>query len=119
MMSNEARKNYEQETMTDGCIFRADARKVLCDYCLGESTKVCGTNCPIDNIPAADVAPMVHAHWEDVSVDDEGSMLIASMFCSNCKRWHNEVCHYGSPTEMAHYCPNCGATMDESEGDGE
>lgn len=69
----------------------------------------------ISAIPAADVAPVAHAHWEDVSVDDEGSMLIASMFCSNCKRWHNEVYHYGSPTEMAHYCPNCGAKMEDGK----
>ena len=65
-------------------------------------------------LPAADVAPVVHAHWEDVSVDDEGSMLIASMFCPVCKQWHSEVCAYGKPTKMAHYCPNCGARMDET-----
>lgn len=70
-----------------------------------------------EDAPAADVAPVVHAHWEDVSVDDEGSMLIASMFCPACNRWHNEVYHYGNPTEMAHYCPNCGAKMNERSED--
>ena len=58
--------------------------------------------------------------WEDVDVryystNINGGMplSIASMFCPVCGRWHNEVYHYGNPTEMAHYCPNCGADMRE------
>lgn len=72
----------------------------------------------IDNAPAADVRPAVRGKWEDVKVRDYSTNInggmplsIASMFCPVCGRWHNEVYHYGNSTEMAHYCPNCGADM--------
>ena len=68
----------------------------------------------------ADVRPVVRGKWEDVNVRDYSTNIngglplnIASMCCSVCKRWHNEVYHYGNPTEMAHFCPNCGADMRE------
>ena len=111
--------------MADEYINRAATIEALENKCLYMSIRECPGDCEIceekaiSRIPAADVAPVVHAHWEDVSVDDEGSRLIASMFCPVCKQWHSEVCVYGKPTKMAHYCPNCGAKMDESEGDGE
>lgn len=58
--------------------------------------------------------------WEQVEVSyltdmDAGikeSMAIASMFCPNCKRYHNEVYLYGNPTYGINYCPNCGAKME-------
>lgn len=49
----------------------------------------------IDNIPSADVAPVVHGEW-------------CGSVCSACGEstsyWYN-----------CSYCPNCGAKMDESE----
>ena len=70
----------------------------------------------IRGLPAADVRPVVRGKWEDVFVRDYSTNInggmelhVASMFCPICHRWHNEVYHYGNPTEMAHYCPNCGA----------
>ena len=51
------------------------------------------------NIPAADVAPVVHGRWVDA-----GRGIKA---CSNC--------NHGIKEHMAcanHYCPNCGAKMD-------
>ena len=75
----------------------------------------------MDELPAADVRPVVRGRWEDMRVRDYSTninggmkLYVASMFCPVCKRWHNEVYHYGNPTEMAHYCPNCGAKMEES-----
>ena len=54
--------------------------------------------------------------WEDVSVHDNiRNIMIASMRCNVCKRYHNEVYHYGNPTEMARFCPVCGAKMEVSE----
>lgn len=51
--------------------------------------------------------------WEDVSVHDNiRNIMIASMRCNVCKRYHNEVYHYGNPTEMARFCPVCGAKME-------
>lgn len=50
-------------------------------------------------IPAADVAPVVHAMW-----DKNG-------YCTNCKKhapfWSISSCYYKSP-----YCQSCGAKMD-------
>lgn len=54
----------------------------------------------LDNIPAADVAPIVHGRW-DIT---EG--IIENAVCSNCDR------HFQSYYEAYHYCPNCGAKMD-------
>lgn len=54
----------------------------------------------VENLPAADVAPVRHGRWWDV-----GSL---SCRCSECG------CKSGSETP---YCPHCGARMDgEREG---
>lgn len=70
--------------------------------------------CAIDKVPAADVVEVVRGKWEDVHIDrpEIADIEVASMFCPNCNRWHNEVYHYGNPIEMAHYCGFCGAKMD-------
>ena len=52
---------------------------------------------------AADVAPVVHGRW-DIT---EG--IIENAVCSNCDR------HFQSYYEAYHYCPHCGAKMDEVE----
>ena len=49
-------------------------------------------------IPAANVAPVVHAQW----IEDESGIII----CPECKRGYNLIAKYN------HYCPNCGAKMD-------
>ena len=51
-----------------------------------------------DSIPAADVAPVVHAQW----IEDGSGIII----CPECKRGYNLHAKY------THYCPNCGAKMD-------
>lgn len=72
-------------------------------------------------LPAADVRPVVKAHWEDVDVsfidskNTVGLHAIASMFCPVCERYHNEVYWYGEPTDGVNYCPNCGADMRGAE----
>lgn len=57
------------------------------------------------------VRPAVYGQWLEVTVEDMGNMLVASMRCDQCNKFHNEVYHYGDPTEMAHFCPFCGADM--------
>ena len=52
----------------------------------------------IDEIPAADVAPVVHGRW--IMHDDEFGLTCE---CSAC---HIETMGDGN------YCPNCGAKMD-------
>ena len=67
----------------------------------------------IANIPAADVAPVVHGRWEEadwIETDDSNTEVIrtpkAALRCSHCTcafkkelLWRNK------------YCPNCGARM--------
>ena len=54
------------------------------------------------NIPAADVAPVVHGRWETNS--DRPDTLI----CSGCKCGFDMWKH-----DPHNFCPNCGAKMDE------
>ena len=58
----------------------------------------------INKIPAADVAPVVHGHWDD-SFDG------ITPFCSACGRSHHTV------VRTPKFCPNCGAKMDEEVND--
>ena len=53
----------------------------------------------IVDIPAADVAPIVHAHWDD-SFDG------ITLYCSACGMPHRCL------MRIPDYCPNCGAKMD-------
>ena len=57
----------------------------------------------IINFPAADVKKVIHAHWIDENPED---LLDVRMRCSNCRTIHAPYAHW-------HYCPSCGATMDE------
>lgn len=57
----------------------------------------------INAIPAADVAPVVHARW----IDDGRGIII----CPECKRGYNLHAKY------THYYPNCGAKMDGGDND--
>lgn len=58
----------------------------------------------IEAVPAADVAPVVHAHWIE-HIDDYENYCE----CSNC---HENP--YG-PIDETMFCPNCGARMDGKE----
>lgn len=63
----------------------------------------------IYRIPSADVAPVRHGRWilEPTNpYDDPGYKNRMIKRCSVC-HWEN-ACRY-------HYCPNCGAKMDEIE----
>lgn len=86
--------------------------------CAGCTPALCSTDCDavasVKSIPAADVAEVRHGQWQQVEVMDypKLNLMLASMWCPVCKRYHNEVYYYGNPTEMAHYCGLCGAKMD-------
>lgn len=72
----------------------------------------------VDTIKPADVQPVKHGRWDVVEVEDVSTKsrlpitTIASMWCNQCNRFHNEIYYYGDPTEYANYCPHCGAKMD-------
>ena len=53
----------------------------------------------------ADVAPVVHAHWEDKGW--------AGMICSNCGE--NAIEGHYDYQVLSKYCPYCGAKMDKKE----
>lgn len=55
-------------------------------------------------IPAADVAPVVHGHWEQVAGMNSK--------CSVCERYFPVNEFVKRPFDINH-CPNCGAKMDE------
>ncbi len=68
----------------------------------------------LDNIPAADVAPVVHGRWECVYDDSTGETDIT---CSHCKNTRTvNGCFVSTDGEPCYfeddYCPNCGARMD-------
>ncbi len=71
----------------------------------------------LDTAPTADVAPVVHAHWDGIegdgyAEDENGEMqIVYDVFeCSHCGCEHRAD---GEP-EWA-FCPNCGARMEEGE----
>ena len=60
----------------------------------------------IMDIPAADVAPMVHGQWETSSDRPD------SLICSVCKCGFDMWKH-----DPHNYCPNCGSKMDGGKND--
>ncbi len=67
----------------------------------------------IADMSAADVAPVVHARWED-SIDEWFGTDVYT--CSKCRESY--VLVEGTPKEnLWHYCPNCGAKMDGKDGE--
>ena len=72
---------------------------------------ICDTE--IINFPTADVAPVIHGHWEVfggtiTNVDRNGECSSETIYeCSAC-RWD---CQCENRITWA-YCPNCGAKMD-------
>ncbi len=64
----------------------------------------------ISDMPAADVAPVVHGRWDDIPnaymsvVSKTGAYHGNATVCS--------VCHEVNPNAYkTNYCPNCGAKM--------
>ena len=66
------------------------------------------------DIPAADVAPVVHGRWT-IAEDDYYGLNIVK--CSVC---HEEWCFEERDDVFDlnyHYCPNCGSLMDKEAAD--
>lgn len=61
----------------------------------------------LNDMPYSDVAPVIHAHWEDWvynTIDGKGEV---KAICSRCREPNKQ---YKPP-----FCPHCGAKMDEGE----
>ena len=64
------------------------------------------TECVMEQEPAEDVKPVVHAHvvWAKTNISYQ------TQCCSNCHRTF-----ISRPDETIQFCPHCGAKMDEEE----
>ena len=84
-----------------------DVYCVGCNSYHGVRCRACGTGDAIDMIedaPAADVAPVVHARWVHDGRRFDGA--VDWFHCSACKAPESGV-YVSKP-----YCSNCGAKMD-------
>lgn len=59
----------------------------------------------LENIPSADVAPVVHGRW--VTHYRSGTSVAEGYVSTCCDMWNNR---------KSDYCPNCGAKMDGGTG---
>lgn len=88
-----------------------DKNAVMEAYCKDCPVEDCKDYCVdvqwIFELPAADVAPVIHAHWRDLGEkpDEYGNHLYE---CSNCM-----LGDFHDPKTIVPYCWNCGARMDE------
>ena len=62
----------------------------------------------VEDVPVADVAPVVHGRWINVYPDIEPNPLFMYGICSNCG-------FEQGLSDKLNYCPNCGAKMDGSK----
>lgn len=92
-----------------------DKEKYCAEVCKCNEEKCDKSKCPIWNAPAADVAPVVHGKWIEVTrsvycgMNKQGNPIYRDRnvyYCSKCSRKTviKEKC-----------CPNCGAKMDLKE----
>lgn len=88
--------------MADEYIRRSDALKGVELFQCGWAEIEAVHSDYIERLPAADVAPVVHARWERVR---------SNWYCTGCHKGYRIT--NGSPTANNFaYCPNCGAKMD-------
>ena len=76
-----------------------------------ENPEICTQE--INSIPAADVAPVVHARWIHSRYED-CSEQFELVKCSQCNHEAYAMAFY---VRGGNYCPNCGAKMDGGNGD--
>ena len=95
--------NLIEEIREERCYNCRNFKDMKCDYC-GTADYIY----MIEDMPAADVAPVVHGRWEEAS-DGDG------IVCPFCR---TDFCTIIYDTEYFNYCPNCGAKMDGGIGNG-
>lgn len=72
------------------------------DLCL------CVSEADIKELPAADVAPVVHGRW----VYDGGNEYVDHYHCDQCGA-EIDLCNEVYTEPKPNYCPNCGAKLDK------
>ena len=97
---------------------------VVCIPIMYGDTTVGERRIDLRHYPTVDVVEVVHGRWQwDVESHGDPMYGIDEDYgyrCSECKVWADEYGVDGDiyeepPTNILHYCPNCGAKMD---GDG-
>lgn len=89
--------------MSDKVVRLSDIEEMLANAQIvsdGEYNGYCTEDVNLSMLPTADVAPVVHAHWERKAYFPDGT---PAWVCSRCGR---------AEEEREPYC-NCGAKMDE------
>lgn len=68
----------------------------------------------IREMPAADVAEVVHGQWQGEGDGyADGALVYDVWVCSNCGHYIDDGTD--DPECLPNYCPNCGAKMDGGE----
>ena len=62
----------------------------------------------VRGVPRVDARPVVHGRWEERYVPNGKYVAWDGFYCSACD----------NKAAKSPYCPNCGATMDGGDGDG-
>ena len=103
--------NLIEEIREERCYNCRNFKDMKCDYC-GMADYIY----MIEDMPTADVAPVVHGRWE-LEYKTYGKMR-----CSVCKKEaliEKAIGDVGIITTYvdSNYCPHCGARMDGKEND--
>ena len=113
-IEREAFIEQKREQYCKDCARRKGTRngKYKTLYEIGEAPcRACETDDMLNDVedfPAADVAPVRHGRWLDISDIDHDSKL-----CSSCG-----IGVTGLLAKRCNYCPNCGAKMDGGDTNG-
>ena len=116
----------------DDYIKRSDALQALCDGCIFERnchrrSAFCKQTKEVNDIPAADVAPVKHGHWvykmreliryEDVTGTDPlgGTQTVTVKTHVRGPVPYCSLCDALAADSFLDYCPRCGAKMDGEE----
>ena len=80
------------------------------DACMDTIWKpeIVALKCFVEDVPAADVAPVVHGRWEYIP---QTLNTLSQFRCPFCRWWSLDPSIDGA----YNYCPNCGAKMDGAE----
>ena len=92
--------NLIEEIREERCYNCRNFKDMKCDYC-----STADYIYMIEDMPTADVAPVVHGHWIEKEKYSFGIMY-------DCSLCDNRILDNGYSWN---YCPNCGAKMDEKE----
>jgi len=87
-----------------GVLIRGMEMPKNCFTCPFKNLEICDEDCPLVEVPSADVVEVKHGKW--IVLDDRWEF--EEVKCSNC----GCVEYFNKGWKKFNYCPTCGATMD-------